>query len=118
MPFIKQFNKEMVLGTAPAYTHAPPLKLFPQLPLTPHAQPDVPPFHYENVGEETDIRLLRILPARDGDTNLIECEMQGFKKSDIPSYDCLSYSWGEDRASEFTIIVNGADEIADVSGDW
>ena len=52
------------------------------------------------------IRLLRILPARSGDT--VECQLDEVETENCPPFEALSYVWGARSASDPIIRVSGS----------
>lgn len=56
---------------------------------------------------DNEIRLLVLQPPYDGDENrLIKCDIHTVALSDKPSYECISYVWG-DPAYQIPILVSG-----------
>lgn len=65
-----------------------------------------PEYHFLSLDKLDSIRLVKIEPQRLDDTPLICCTIQHFpdKSQEIPSYDALSYVWGDTNVKE-TILI-------------
>ena len=110
LPGLRRFQRDMVTGTPPAYSFAAPLDDFYRLPIRLEVRPDLPAFQYYDSAHDMYLRLVRILPRKQGDdsgSQELECELRNFTRELLPSYECLSYCWGQDTTT-YPICLNGA----------
>jgi hypothetical protein len=71
-----------------------------------HRHPETVEFSYQPLHhQQQETRLLEILPSLSEHTS-IECRLQAFPIELAPTYDALSYAWGQ-HEDESTIMING-----------
>ncbi|RFU28597.1 hypothetical protein B7463_g7735, partial [Scytalidium lignicola] len=69
----------------------------------------IPTFQYDDLSGPSCIRLLRILPGKDGD--IVQCQCSPFSfQGPRPEYTAISYTWGVVRYTEL-IVLNGKQHL-------
>lgn len=63
------------------------------------------PQSYQPLPSRGWFRLLTIRPSQH-ESSVISCTLQNHEMANCPSYEAMSYTWGDDKATE-TILVNG-----------
>ncbi|KAK1673633.1 heterokaryon incompatibility protein-domain-containing protein [Colletotrichum godetiae] len=72
-----------------------------------HKPPDAAAFQYKPLEEGIDCtRFLRIHPAKNDNDHLICCTLDHIAFGEKPSYEALSYRWGDEALAQ-TIVLNG-----------
>src|ERR1700712_2482196 len=61
-------------------------------------------FYYQPISKPLEFRILHLLPGKT--RNGLRCELQSAQLDSPPSYEALSYTWGDPKAKE-TILCNG-----------
>ncbi|KAK5662486.1 hypothetical protein OQA88_8397 [Cercophora sp. LCS_1] len=65
------------------------------------------PFVYQPLSQSDQIRVLKVSPATDGDTEISTTfEIQSLAKNAFPNFEALSYMWG-DQTERATISLDG-----------
>jgi hypothetical protein len=61
---------------------------------------------YSTSSSDHEIRLLNILPSGSAPESLVACELREYNTDACPTYEALSYCWG-DSSEQRTVLCNG-----------
>lgn len=65
----------------------------------------IPAFEYSSLSNEThEIRLIRIQSSQDSE--IVKCSIEHVQPTNDLSYDCLSYTWGEQTRDRHDVLLN------------